>query len=77
MKPENYSAFIKWVYGRVEQLSDMMTERSQKFQINVTGKEVNRHTPRGDQRVYLNSQALAEITSRVLTDTYHDNFLKE
>ena len=75
MKPENYPAFIKWVYGRVEQLSDMMTERSQKFQINVAGKEVNRHTPRGDQRVYLNSQALAEITSRVLTDTYHDNFL--
>ena len=75
MKPENYPAFIKWVYARVEQLSSMMTERSQKFQINVEGKEVNRHTPRVDQRVYLNSQALAEITSRVLADTYHDNFL--
>ena len=74
-KPENYPAFIKWVYGRIEQLSNMMTERSQKFQINVTGKEINRHTPRGDQRVYLNSQALSEITSRVLADTYHDNFL--
>ena len=75
MKPENYPAFIKWVYARVEQLSSMMTERSQKFQINVTGKEINRHTPRGDQRIYLNSQALAEITARVLADTYHDNFL--
>ena len=74
-KPENYPAFIKWVYGRIEQLSNMMTERSQKFQINVTGKEINRHTPRGDQRVYLNSQALAEISARVLADTYHDNFL--
>lgn len=74
-KPENYPAFIKWVYGRIEQLSNMMTERSQKFQINVTGKEINRHTPRGDQRVYLNSQALSEITARVLADTYHDNFL--
>ena len=74
-KPENYPAFIKWVYARVEQLSSMMTERSQKFQINVEGKEINRHTPRGDQRIYLNSQALAEITARVLVDTYHDNFL--
>lgn len=74
-KPENYPAFIKWVYGRVEQLSSMMTERSQKFQINITGKEVNRHTPRGDQRVYLNAQALSEITARVLADTYHNNFL--
>ena len=75
-KPENYPAFIKWVYGRVEQLCSMMTERSQKFQINIEGKTVNRHTPYTDQRVYLNSQALAEITSRVLADTYHDNFLK-
>lgn len=74
-KPENYPAFIKWVYGRIEQLSSMMTERSQKFQINVTGKEINRHTPREAQRVYLNSQALAEISARVLADTYHDNFL--
>ena len=74
-KPENYPGFIKWVYGRIEQLSRMMTERSQKFQINVTGKEINRHTPRDAQRVYLNSQALAEISARVLADTYHGNFL--
>lgn len=76
MQPANYPAFIQWVYARVEQLSNMMTERSQKFQINVEGKEIQRHTPREYQRVYLNSQALAEINARVLADTYHDNFLR-
>ena len=75
MLPANYPAFMQWVYGRVAQLTSMMTERSQKFQINVTGKEVNRHTPYADQMVYINSQALNEITARVLADTYHDNFL--
>ena len=76
MQPANYPAFIQWVYARVEQLSNMMTERSQKFQLNVEGKEIQRHTPREYQRVYLNSQALAEINARVLADTYHDNFLR-
>lgn len=75
MQPANFPAFMQWVYGRVAQLTSMMTERSQKFQINVTGKEINRHTPYADQMVYINSQALNEITARVLADTYHDNFL--
>lgn len=75
MQPANYPAFMQWVYGRVAQLTSMMTERSQKFQINITGKEINRHTPYADQMVYINSQALNEITARVLADTYHDNFL--
>ena len=73
--PENYPAFIKWVYARVEQLCDLMTERSQMFQTDVEGKEINRHTPRADQRIYMMNQDLAAITNRVLADTYHENFL--
>ena len=34
-----------------------------------------RHTPLQDQRVYLFAPLMRMITSRVLTDTYHDNFL--
>ena len=73
--PDVYPAFIKWVYARVEQLCELMTERSQKFQTNVEGKPINRHTPREMQRVYMMNQDLAEITARVLADTYHENFL--
>lgn len=75
-KPENFPAFIKWVYGRIEELSQRMTERSELYQINVTDKPVMRHTPQRDQRVYMYAPAMAEITARVLADTYHDNFLK-
>ena len=75
MQPQNFPGFVQWVYARIEQISSMMTERSQKFQINITGKAINRHTPRQDQRVYLNAQVLSEFTARVLADVYHDNFL--
>ena len=74
-QPENYPAFIKWVYGRVEQICELMTERSQIFQTNVTDKPINRHTERPYQRLFIQDQALKMMTSRVLADTFHENML--
>lgn len=74
-QPENYPAFIKWVYGRVEQICSLMTERSQKFQTNVIDKPINRHTERPYQRLFIQDQALKMMTSRVLADTFHENML--
>lgn len=74
--PANYPSFIKWVYARVAALTSLMTERSQKFQIQVTGKEISRHTPLRNQKVYLYAPEGYAIDSRVLADTYHENFLK-
>ena len=52
-KPANFEAFYKWVYARIAVISDMLTERTLKNHINVTGKEITRHTPYADQRLYL------------------------
>ena len=41
--PENFNDFTKWLYARVATLTGLMTERSQLFQINVEGKEINRY----------------------------------
>ena len=76
MQPANFPAFAKWVYARVEQISNMMTERTDLYQIQVTGKEITRHTPKDRQKVYLYAPLMSEITSRVLADTFHDNFLR-
>ena len=76
MQPANFPAFAKWVYARVEQISNLMTERTDLYQIQVTGKEITRHTPRERQKVYLYAPIMAEISARVLADTYHDNFLR-
>lgn len=74
--PENFKPFTEWLYTRLEQLSNLMTNRSGLFQIQVEGKEVMRHTPRADQRIYIFSPIKAEIDKRVLTNEYHDNYLK-
>lgn len=74
--PANFGNFIRWMYARVATLTSLMTERSVKFQINVTGKEINRHTPYEYQKVYLYAPMLNEMDARVLADTFHYNFLE-
>lgn len=76
MQPANFPAFAKWMYARIEQISNMMTERTNLYQIQVTGKEITRHTPRNKQKVYLYAPVMSEISARVLADTFHDNFLR-
>lgn len=74
--PANFPAFIKWAYARIATLTNMMTERSQMFQIQVTGKELTRHTPFDRQRVYLLNWLLNNIDARVLAETYNYKFLE-
>lgn len=75
-KPENYPAFIKWVYARVASISDKMTEFSINYHTNVTDGTIMRHTPQRMQKFYLYAPYMHEITARVLADTFHDNFLR-
>lgn len=75
-EPDNFPGFMKWVYSRVEQISDMMTENSLMYQTVITGKPVLRHTPLQNQKVYLYSPARHQISARVLADTYHDSLLR-
>lgn len=75
-QPANFKPFMQWVYSRVASLSSLMTERTQKFHINVTGKEISRHTPVNKQKVYLFAPARYQTETMVLADVYHDNFLR-
>lgn len=75
-QPTNYKPFIDWVYSRIATLTELMTERSQLFHTNITGKTINRHTPLQRQRVYLYAPARFNIESMSLANTYNYNFLK-
>lgn len=75
LQPANYPGFIKWAFARIAALSALLTERSEVFHTNVTGKPIQRHTPESEQRVYLYAPSKFGIESRVLADTYHDNYL--
>ena len=71
-----YTKFVKWVYGRVAQVSSMLTERAIIYHQNVTGKEISRHTPYDMQNVYLLSSERFQMEASVLADVYHDNYLR-
>ena len=75
-QPANFPAFVRWLYARVEELSKKMTERSELFQLQLTGKPIVRHTPVSDQKIYILADFLAHMEAEVLSDTYHDNYLK-
>lgn len=75
-KPENFVPFMKWAVGFIKTISDRMTERSQKFHINLTGKEISRHTPYSKQKLYLYSELLNDIDASVMTSIFNDEYLK-
>lgn len=76
MQPANFKAFAAWAVSRIEEISRLMTERSSLFQMKITGYDINRHTPRADQKVYLQAKFKEAFEKMVLADTYHDNYLK-
>lgn len=75
-QPSNFVPFIKWAFGYIGFISGMLTERSQKFHINVIGKEISRHTPQNKQKLYLFSEYLKDMDASVLSSIYNDQYLK-
>lgn len=76
LAPDNFPRVMKWVTSRIMSLCDFLTERTLKYHINVTGKEVARHTPYRMQKIYMSSifENLAQTT--VYADVYHDSLLR-
>ena len=75
-QPDNYPAFMKWVYGRIASVASLFKEMSTRYQTTLTNKPVPRHTPYNKQKMYMLGQDRYQIDSRVLADTFHDNYLK-
>lgn len=75
-QPENFVPFMKWATGYIKTVSDWMTERTQKFHINVKGKKISRHTPYNKQKLYLYSEELNNIDTTVMSSIFNDSYLK-
>lgn len=76
LAPANYKAFMQWCYAKVAEYSALMTERSQLFQTNITGKPLNHHTPYRNQNIYMFAPVRYGMEARVLADTFHDSYLR-
>lgn len=74
--PTAYEPFIKWVYGFIKTLIGKMSERSELYHVNVTGKAIKRHTPTNRLKMYLYAPVMNDITASVLSDLYNDQLLK-
>lgn len=74
-QPENWRPFIQWLVGFLGNLMDKMAERSQLYHLNITGKEVMRHTPAADRHMYLASDFVNHMEAGAMSDTFHDNYL--
>lgn len=77
MHDDIFPAFVKWLYARIQTISDLMTERSYLYHINLTdANPIPRHTPYANQRMVLLGGYMNKITSQVLASIYHDDKLK-
>ena len=73
--PDNYATFIRWAYGYIKTLRDRFSERTINYQINVTGKEISRHTPAEYQKLYISSPQLNRMEAEVRSVTFNADML--
>lgn len=74
-QPANFESFVKWMYARLNQISDRMTNRSVSFHSTIGNAVILRHTPKADQRLLLYSPIMRQIETMALSGIYHNDLL--
>lgn len=74
--PANLPGFMKWVFARIRQICGEFTARSIKYQNPINGKNIVRHTPFEDQRIYIYGPAQYQMEASVLSSVFNDQYLK-
>lgn len=79
-KEANFPGFASYAYGRINDISRLLKERSVKWHQNwtISGTAYNlmRHTPYDRQHLYLYSGTQSQIDAKVIPQVFHDNLLK-
>ena len=78
MNQTNYEPFMKWVYARIQQARDLLTERSTIYHLNVTSpnsKKIARHTPYNRQVLYMYAPQMRQMQARVLSGAFNEGRL--
>lgn len=75
-QPDNFAPFMRWVWARIKTIIRLMGSRSSMFQTVVNNDKVLRFTRPENMRVAILAQAYDQIETMVLSDTYHDDYLK-
>ncbi len=68
--------FVKWLYAYINTLCDQMAEYGIKFHMNVTGKNISRHTPDNRLKAYLSSSIMNKVAANVMSSIFNPDRLK-
>lgn len=76
-QPDNFTPFVRWAFSIIMSVSDLMEERTSLFQTNITGigGQINRHTPKARQKLWVASQAMNAISTMVRVQNFNDGFM--
>lgn len=71
----NYDNFTRWLAGYLTTLMEKMAERSTKYHMNITGKEVMRFTDGDAMRKYISANVANYLETMVKTGAYNPDRL--
>lgn len=71
----NYTEFTRWLAGFMTTLADRMAERSWKYHMNITGKEVMRFTDSANLRKYISANVANNLETAVAANIFNPDRL--
>ena len=74
--PSNYQTFTRWLAAYMKTLQEKMAERSIKYHMNITGKEIMRHTEPRFMRKYLSANVMNNIETLVNSNIYNPEYIR-
>lgn len=74
-QPDEYIAFTRWMFARINTYSDWLTERTVTYHLNITDNEISRHTPKNMQRLIIYAPEMNNIDASVLSNLYNTNYM--
>ena len=76
LSADNFPNFMKYIVYRIKTTMKYLTDRTTMYHTNITNKTITRHTPLRSQHMYLNTDIMERSKTTVLSDLYHDNYVK-
>lgn len=70
--PDNFANFMSFVAARIGTVSELMTERSVKYQTTINSLIVPRHTPKSEQRLFVNTAQMKYREAMAMPTIFHD-----
>ena len=76
LSPEHHKDFMAFVVSRVKKDSKKMQDRTTKYHMNLTGKNILRFTRQENQKLLMYTDFWVDSETQVLPEVFNDKYLK-